>query len=373
MLQRVLIIGHNDLDGIAGALAVKAAHREDHTIIKFCSYTNLDSTLLEALQNSRLPYDRIVLVDICFNPGVDEEKFTTVTDRWNVKFNLPEAIVKYTTAGGQLVVLDHHPRALQLAASSYRGLLHSDSILEMSDMDGNLEAGSDLAAKYYINKFPNNSRKTLLSENVFAKALLKLCAVCGAYDVWNRKSSNFVFGSKLAMAQSLMHDDPYGFLNELEQTLDRAVTEIIKDFSADQDSNFWRKCLSPVLLHYLEQAESWFEKEVARARSTAIQHHPHLHEIYAKFFESLVAEELYSGTRGIILVRYDDSREKASKISLRKHASMPVNLGTIAKQFGGGGHFAAAGMTLKNGHSIYDVVEYVLYAIEAESTRKRAV
>lgn len=373
MLQRVLILGHNDLDGICGTLAVKAAHREDHTITKFCSYANIDSTLLEALQNSKLKYDRIVLVDICFNTSVDDNFFTTVTDRWNAKFNLPEAISKYVSNKGELVVLDHHPRAFQLNNNLYRPLIHRDSIIEMSDHDGNLVAGSDLAARYYINKTTQSDEKFCFSRSIFAKALVSLCSFCGAYDVWNKKSDQFTFGSKLAMAQSLMADDCYGFLNELESTLDTAVIEIVKNYDVTLDGNFWKKCLSPILFNYLHLAETWFSSEVISAKHGVIQHHPFLHEIHTNFFESLVAQELYNDTQGIVLIRYDNLRDKASKVSLRKHDNIPVNLGNVAKKFGGGGHFSAAGITFKNGYSIHDVVDYILSVIESEPVRKRFV
>lgn len=373
MLKRVLIIGHNDLDGVAGVLGIKAAHASDHVIVKFCSYSDIDSTLLEAINNPKLPYDRIVLVDICFNPEADENKFNSVSDRWNVKFKLPEAISKFHQQGRELVVLDHHPRAIRLLSTSYKFLLHSDSLLQMSDEDGDLVAGSDLAAMYFKAKQQTCLSKFSMPAMTKQKALLSLCKICGTYDVWNRNSYYFDFGSKLAIIQSLMSDDCYSFLAELEKTLDNAINSLLLNLDQHLNTDFWKKCLTPTLEHYLNKAEVWFEEEVQSALKNVIQHHAKLHEIHTNFFESLVAEQIYNKTQGIVLVRYNASRDNVSKLSLRKHKSVSVNLGTIAKQFGGGGHFSAAGMPVKSPHNIQDVVETILYFINAESTRKFAL
>jgi oligoribonuclease NrnB/cAMP/cGMP phosphodiesterase (DHH superfamily) len=365
LLKRVLVIGHNDLDGVAGVLAVKAAHKQDHVVTKFCSYSNIDSTLIEAINNSRISFDRIVLVDICFSPELDENSFTSVSERWNTKFKLPEAVLKFTEQNRELVVLDHHPKSLKLYSTSYRSQLSSDSIIQMSDANGNLQAGSDLAAIYFLKNQKRENLGKTLKEIAYTKALVSLCEICGTYDVWNKNSYYFELGSKFAVIQSLMSDDCYSFLNELESMLANASEKLLLDLDQPLNNSFWKSCLTPILSFYLEKAEDWFEQETKYILKNVIQHSPKLHEIHANFFESLLAEVVYTKTKGIVLVRYEKSRDKVSKVSLRKHSSISVNLGNIAKQFGGGGHYAAAGMTLKNHHTIQDVVDTILYSINS--------
>lgn len=358
--KRILVLGHTDLDGIMGAAAVEAAHPDDHVIVKFADYTNVDQMLLDALKKPTNKYDRIVLVDIAFNPNLEGD-YDDIETRWLVKHHLPEAIYTYTKENGELVVLDHHPRALEVAASIYKNRLHEDSILETQDTNGIKRAGSELGARYFEKNFPSG----LLGGVAFTSVITRLAAIAGAYDVF-RKDEDFHLGSRLAMAQSLMWDDCYGFLTSLREVIGEAVNELTVNPDTVMSDFFWRAMFNGTMLgYYLKQAETMFEAEVDRAKSTAIQYGPHVTEIYSIFFESLVAEQIYLETGGVVVIRYAEKRGETKKVSLRRHGECLVNLSKVAKHFGGGGHPVASGLTLKGQAKIDDVIAIVLDELAA--------
>ncbi len=156
-MLRIRVLSHGDADGLAGAVAVDSAHAGDHVVHTSHSYDDVDKAFLKALR-SKLAFDRIVLVDMSFRP-LDEFQVRedgTVVDveaRNMATTYLPEAIDHYIAAGGELVVLDHHPRALAVKRD-YGDVLHKDSICEIQDADGIKRAGSELGARYAAKRRP---------------------------------------------------------------------------------------------------------------------------------------------------------------------------------------------------------------------------
>jgi oligoribonuclease NrnB/cAMP/cGMP phosphodiesterase (DHH superfamily) len=325
-------------------MAVRAAHPDDHVQTVFADYSNVDKQLLRAMIGSRRP-DRIVLADICF--AVVGTACTTDEQNRIVNNELPAAIKAYVGSGGELVVLDHHPRVLEVA-DFYKDFLHPDSICETKDANGVARAGSEQAARYYFKlqsgKNPSND-----------VAIKELCELAGDYDVWRNPLG---FGGKLAIASELM-SDPYQLLSELTAMAFYASEQLLLGWP----SVHWPHLIPDVLGTYLERAEAMFEDAKAKAIAGGVRHHKFLTEIHTDFFPSLISMAVYEETRGVVLVRYEADRTKSKKFSLRRHADFPLDLNAWCKAFvDGGGHPVAAGFRLKSGQTVDEAVsELVRY------------
>lgn len=354
-VERILALHHNDLDGLSSGLCVVKAHPQAHVEHRDCHYGNVNQLLLTALVETKRPYKRIVLSDISMNvPGDKPEKHP---DQELIDYTLPEAIQAYVDAGGELVVLDHHPGALK-AKAYYGRWLHADSILEKVDATGVARAGSEQGARYYVNL------REFRDDPGLVRAIKSFGRVCGAYDVW-RKDEDFKLGAQMAMGLSLMWDNDTAFRDMLTM-VERSGKQ------ADPGPIDWSQHWHGTSLGaYIEFAPTAFETEVARALKTSIRHGDFITEIHSEFFESLVAEAIYERTGFITCMRYHETRHKAKKLSFRSHHSFGLDLGRVLGPIGGGGHAHAAGINHDEGY-IDDVIAHVAHAAEMYATPEAA-
>lgn len=341
-MERILALCHNDLDGIAASVALNQSHPEAHVCVRYVDYNTVNHALLRGLTCKRA-WDRIVLADISFEAYGSDKAYADVETQQLITQQLPAAIVAYVQAGGELVLLDHHPRALETQAL-YRNYLHEDSIAELKDKQGIPRAGSELAGRYFASVSGCENEETI-------EAMFGLMELTGEYDTWRDPHG---YGGKLAMAVGLM-DDPHLVKQELElalleKTVCPSLTwpEVFKGTSLDT---------------YAEVASTELEAVVAEAWQSRIKHGPRLTEIVVSDYPSLVAERIYQQTRGVVLVRYEADRTQSRKVSLRRHPDCPVDLNQLLKPFGGGGHAAAAGLKLAPG-TLPDVAQQLAQALQ---------
>lgn len=374
---RNFVLGHWDLDGIAGVTGVLAAHPGEHNVVKFATYADVDELTLAALTETRNPFKRVILVDICFDPG-DKDPYTIedIAQRQRVQA-LPGAVYEFWKRGGELVILDHHGKRVELAKSRYARYLSLESIMESKDPAGIPRAGSELAGRYLMGKILQNPNPLSELGRARLMAMVKWLEVCGVYDTWRKDDPLFRMGSLLAMAQSLMLDDPYGCLRDMQATVDEAANRLVlmTGTAAEKveamDERFWLLSLEGNFADYAINASDLFEAEVKRCRETGIQHHPRVLEIHCDFFESLVADRLGAEmpNGGVVVIRYKAERHLAGKLSLR--CVVPgVHLGDVAGDFGGGGHPGAAGIVMRGNTTIDAVVDRVIEAVEGRRPEK---
>lgn len=349
-MKRLLNLSHLDLDGCAASVAVKLAHPKDHVVTKFVHYGNVDKLLLKALQETKQPYDRIVLSDISWRPVSDLNERSTPEERELTERRIPEAVKAFTARGGRLVVLDHHPRALDILRE-YGPYLHPDSILETEDAEGVARAGSEQAARYYTKLRGNQDLRLKVH------AVQDLCKLAGDYDVWRDPLG---FGGDLAMASMAMNDVD----GQFREFLDAVELAVMNTWKEPID---WTECFEGAFGHYLKEAPGTFEQHYKNALNTAIHHHPLVTEVYCEFFPSLISMRLYEETGGVVLIRYEEGRTGHQKFSLRRSrdSACTVDLGEVSKQFGGGGHVVAAGGKLGNGQTLDDVAQALIQALGA--------
>lgn len=327
-MERILALCHNDLDGIAASVALNAAHPDAHVCVRYVDYDTVNLELFKGLTAKRM-WDRIILADISFEAYDPLGSYRDVATKQLINDQLPKAVVAYTQAGGELVLIDHHPRAVQTRAL-YQHYLHPDSVVHTHDGEGVPRAGSELAGCYFASVAGCENEDAV-------STLLDLMELAGEYDTWRNPHG---YGGKLAMAVQLMNDPPL-----VKQELELALLE-----KTLCPSLSWELALEGSnLADYVQMATREFEAVLASAWQSALTHSPLLTEIHVSDYPSLVAERIYEQTRGIVLVRYEADRLKANKISLRRHASCPVDLNQLLKPYGGGGHAAAAGLKLKPG------------------------
>lgn len=329
-MKRILNLTHNDLDGIAAGAAVKLAHPHDHVVTKFCSYSDIHQEFYNGLTDNRLGYDRIILSDISIKvPGAN---FVDTQERWLAQFQIPEAVVNFTKGGGELVFLDHHEPQATKMSWYYRGYTHPFTVCRAKDELGYKRAGSELAGLYL--KQQNPSATTQIA--------LDFLELAGDYDVWRNPKG---FGGTLAMAVELMNDH-HSVCNEF--------LEIMQGNSPD-----FENCLPSKLNYYAGLAQRKYLESVDLAWNTRINHTTKITEVYANWFGSLVAMDVYDKTKGIVLVRFTKDRTKAKSVSLRRHESLKVHLGEFASQYGGGGHSEAAGIKVSSdkGPTVDSIIE----------------
>lgn len=360
-MYRVLNISHLDLDGISAAAAIRETYPgfDEHVTTKFCHYGNIDRALLMGC-NSKLRYDRIILSDICFlSPQKDKDFYESHEQRILIDHELPKAITNYVDDGGQLVLLDHHPRVLE-TQESYSKYLHKESICETVDHEGKPRAGSELAARY----FSANVKKTSANQGYHEGMVRRFCELAGDYDVFRNPLG---YGGMLAIGIEMMND-PHQALADVLEVFRQMQVPMLKYRSGLSDENFRAYVKTTVLGRYADMAEKQLEEETRRALDNAIYHSPKLAEIHTEFFSSLVAMKVYEATGGAVIVRHFKDRNKAQKLSLRRSAELDVDLCGVAKQFGGGGHRIAAGGVHVNKAgrgSIEDLVQVLNAEIEA--------
>lgn len=330
-MYRVYNLSHGDLDGQSSAVIIRSAHSgiTEHVTTEFADYSNVSKMFLKALR-CKNPYNRIIVTDICWLPPSGTE-YHTNDDKMLAQQYLPRAIQSYLKQGGELILLDHHPLAMQVKRS-YDKYLSDLSIVQVRDANGNPRAGSELAAEYHS----NISGKPKF-ENDCIKAFGKLT---GDYDVWRNPKG---YGGTLAMASELANDH-YGMMTAFEKGLHNMLETVNKD-CAFTDENFEYFFNQTMIADYIQHAKELYEEQVQHALTSNIQHAPMLREIYASFFPSLVSEEVYDRFGGVVICRYNPDRSVPVKVSLRKHADINLDLGEIAKSWPqGGGHHDAAGI-----------------------------
>lgn len=354
-MLRILNITHLDLDGIAAAAAIRVAHPGDHVTVRFASYSSVHDMLKRGCE-SAIPYDRIILSDISIKvPGC--KGFEKLSEReQELILALPKIAKAYIENGGDLVVLDHHETALPMK-EAYATMLHADSILEEVDADGVPRAGSELAARYLLGKteeIMGNMEEcehwSHEDEMVLIEATCDFCELAGDRDVWRDPQG---FGGRLALGLELM-DDPYGALIDIEDLIALAVTN---ELSLEEALPFIGN-----LNYYYEMACNKLDSALALADRSMVPHGERFHQIEAKNFPSDCAMNVYEKTKGVVLITYPgDSR----RISFRRHPEVAINLSEFCSRWGGGGHAAAAGVTLNDG----DTLETVISAMKEELAR----
>lgn len=328
MIKRILNVSHNDPDGIAAALAVRLRHfiKGEHVVTKFAGVGNIHDVLFDALTQKRTPYQRIVLSDISFKvPGTVNERESNHM-KMLVNYYLPQAIRDFVEAGGEFVVLDHHPGCLEVR-SVYSEYLHPDSICELIDSEGIPRAGSELAARYYAAAKDGAPSR-------FDLGLYDICRICGDFDLFRDVTGQV---GKIARGIELMNDCQQA-MNDMLTTL----TEYAR--GSTWVTLKWGEDMHGMLGRYIREADSIFQTSMDVAMASVQNHTPTLSEVYAPYFGDFVAAEVYNMNKGAVIVRYDEDRSKVDRLSLRRHKDFPVNLGAFAKRHGGGGHSVAAGM-----------------------------
>lgn len=336
-MDRILNITHHDPDGCGAAVAIKLAHPSDHIRVKALDVYNVPKTLYRELTSSRRSYKRVILSDCSIKipgdrclrePGRGED-----VSEWELINNLlPVAIKNFVEAGGEFVVLDHHPTAIPML-EYYNEWLHPDSILEEEDSNGVKRAGSELAQRYLENR-----QSSLLPTVQCCRELMELL---GDLDCWRDPLG---LGGDLALGLDLL-DDPIESINIL--------TELVHDYARVERD--WTNILArhSLLGYLIPAAKSQLTESVRAAKKTQVDYPGNISTILVDKFASLVSLTIYTETKGIVVLTYPD---KPNRISLRGHESTRVHLGNFAREFGGGGHALAAGMNIPADSSLEQVI-----------------
>jgi oligoribonuclease NrnB/cAMP/cGMP phosphodiesterase (DHH superfamily) len=366
-MLRVLNIAHLDVDGISSALPIAFAHPGAHVTRRFVATDEAEWDLLKALRERRTPYDLIILSDVSFRvPGEtlpemeDAEKKKRLAKLLNE--DLPQAIREYRARGGRLILLDHHKSALK-AQAYYAEELDPASIVMTVDEEGAPIAGAEVAFRYYMAVSGGGFTQSFsLGQGPdFARLLADLCRVTSDFDAWRDPSG---LGGYMAMATEVMND-PQGVYECFLQALESA-----REWLTATGSYSWRDAVPPLFGEYMDLAGEKYQAAVDQAWESLVDHGGGVVEIFADFFPSLVAKEIYDDHGGAVIVRYRKDRNKANRVSLRRHPRVALDLDAFARRFGGGGHEASAGIRFdEKAVSIDDIAA----ALRAELEQKHNV
>lgn len=324
---RVLNLTHNDLDGVASALAIKLAHTSlnHHVKTVFTEPDTIHEELLKGLTD-KIGFDRIVLSDI--SPKTPTNNYTSVDSRWSIQFKIPNALNAFC---GELVILDHHAPHCFKVKEFYKPFLHPLSILEDKDSRGIPRAGSELAWRYFKEVARPNSMSFTAQE-----ALFKLCELAGDYDTWRNPIG---IGTDWAIAIELMNDC-FTAMTEMENAI------LFQEASPEATLE---ECLNQTLFGpYMRLARQRLEQETKRAWDNKINHANSVTEIVIDFFPSVVSSIVYNKLGGVVLVRYRKDRDSEQKVSLRSHSTSNTHLGKLVSRYGGGGHQHSASLTVNS-------------------------
>ncbi len=295
--MKVKLFSHNDLDGVGCAVVGVQAFGEslDYTL---CSYNNVDEKVKEFLQSGEVnAYDAVFITDISVND--------------------PEVVKLIDQQAKKFMLIDHHGTAKWL--NQYNWAQVND--IEVSDGVERLSSGTS-AFFYYL-------RETGLLNPT--PELTDFIEKVRSYDTWDWNKTNDVVAYQLNSLHVLI-----------------GHWKFIERFSANPEVIFNK---TEVTLLEVEQRRidtTIYQKKQALVKQQLVIFHG---EAAGTYQVGVVFADNYHSELGNELAKENEDLDfiimvnGGSRLSFRGVKDY-IDLGLVAKAFGGGGHPKAAGAVL---------------------------
>jgi oligoribonuclease NrnB/cAMP/cGMP phosphodiesterase (DHH superfamily) len=301
-MENIKLFTHTDLDGIGCAILAKLAFMDVN--ITYCSYNDIDENVLKFINSKDYQfYDYVYITDISIKKETAEVINNCHPEKFKSGFNLNE----------MFQLLDHHATALELNEYFWCNV--------QVEENGEKTSGTQL---FYNNLLENEYLKRKNSLDIFVDNV-------NQYDTW-------LWFTKYKNNTPKMWNDLYYVLGK-EKFINYVKEKIYKDdFSLDSFA-----------VQILELEQNKIDNYVKAKDQEIIKR-----EILGKKF-GIVFAEFYVSELGNSLCLLHPELDFIAIINMKGFVSLrsnkkDLNLGQdIAKLFGGGGHFSAAGFSFESG------------------------
>ena len=293
--MKVKLFTHTDLDGVGAAILAKAVYGND-VDIEYCDYDNINEKLIEFINNEEYTkFTRIYITDISFNEEVGEQ--LDIINSKNTK----------------ILMVDHH-RTAKWISEKYKWA----TVVE--EIDNEKTCGTYL---FHI---------LLIGENRTNMKILK-------------RFEDFV--------EKVRRYDTWEWTTKYNDIIPKQLNDILQILGIER---FVEKYLN----FFKKYKKVWFDKTdslLLTLRQEEINRHIDKKE------EQIIVKEIQNYKVGIVFG--DRFRSELGNSLARKHPELDfiaiidpsthvslrtikedIDLGLIAKEFGGGGHPKAAGFTI---------------------------
>lgn len=296
------LITHNDLDGV-GCGIIASYILGNGIDISYCSNHQVDKVFSDTLSSGE--YEMIILTDVSINK---------------------ENAEKVKESDMNVLLLDHHPTALWLNEYPFAKVF-------IEDTDGTKTCGTQLFASFLYQSMEEDKdfhKGRKMFEMVTNKVLWKFVKLVTYWDTWQWKEENILEAKELNMLF-----DIYG-LEEFSKLIKKKFEnyELYGD-----DSSFFGMAERHVLKLRQREIDDLFKKKNKSLKKTKFEGY-NVGVIFCDRFYSEIGNRICKENSDIDFV-----------VMLQDHTTSlrgidKVNLGDIAKKYGGGGHNNAAGFPI---------------------------
>lgn len=305
--MKIKLFTHTDLDGVGCAVVGKKAFG-DVLDVQFCGYSTVNERVTNFIKSGEVEqYDAVFITDISVNEEVAELIDSTV--------------------GFKVQLLDHHGTALWLNKYGWAYVSEVEEPLVDKTRNEVKSSGTTLFYRYLLDS-------KLLSLD---KKLLDFCEQVRQYDSWEWKN---VYENELANQLNTLFQilglfnfynrfskNPEVIFNKTEQTILEIEQSRVK--------------------HYLNQKEKELEIRSILGYKVGV--------IFAEQYASQLGNYLAETHRNLDFIMMVNMSGTISYRGVRDD----IDLGEVAKQFGGGGHPKASGSPIPS-EERGNVIDYLL-------------
>lgn len=291
--EKVVLVTHNDLDGVGCQIILKSICTNfDITVIN-CNYDKVDRIVKNLVTGSE-HYDRLFITDI------------------SVRDSSVVELINNTTCFSHVVLLDHHETVEELNSQSW-------ATVKMVDENNKRVCGTTLLLDYIYNN---------ITKDIF-KQYRDFAEIVRKWDTWDwfehRNEENGMIPKKL---NDLFHI--YG-IEKFETSMIEKLT--LGDSIFDETDKVILDIKQQEINNYINQKDCSFKKIVVDNHIVGV--------VFGEKYISELGNELSSRHQDCDYIAIING----STVSLRTtHTN--IHLGEIAKKYGGGGHKQAAGYCL---------------------------
>lgn len=314
--MKIKLFTHTDLDGVGCPIVANVFLGEENVDVVYCENSEVDRKVSDFIQSSNaLKYDKIYITDLSVNESVANQIESRIHDL-------------------DLQLLDHHPTALWLNKYDWAKVV-------VENEEGK-EAGTSLLYE--------ELKRVVTPSEVEAHLVGPFVERVRRYDTWEW--------------QTKFDDIEPKRLNDLFHLIGR--DRFVERFTNSQDLTLSE---TEDLMLELEQEsiDRYVRTKASDIRQIELDNY-HIGVVFAERYQSELGNRLskeYPQFDAIAMVN------PAKSISLRT-VHDDVNVGAIAKKFGGGGHQKAAGFPVHESISstfidiLFDDLYYNLFIKEGE-------
>lgn len=317
--KRVIHVSHDDLDGISPLILSQIAFANKEVITASCSYDKVDEVVMDALQNHLLKDSVMFITDISPSHEVLLRADELVRD------------------GYFIFLLDHHDPKPNVPVEQYGDWM----MLCQYYADGR---GTAATSMYYDFLIHNE----VLKQSPLMDDFVELVRL---YDTWEWADCENSRAKRL---------NDFLFMTSKEEF----TQQVLSRLKNDQDPQFRFDAHIEFMLDMeqkrIEEYCKLKKKQLQVFRGT-VDDTDRIYTygvVFAEAYQSELGNYLYKEYPEDIdfIVMIDPGRKK---ISLRCNKNKPIDVGSIARYFGGGGRSATAGCPL-NARSKYQFMDRLL-------------